>query len=320
MKTLIVSAAKAGHVNQCIAMCEILGWTGAEIVRIPSPGRMTPKTERWRLRLLGAAEVWRARPRVRNEGRLRIAASGRVAEGLVADYRTLYGEDLFAAFSGRPRWKEPIFDFALAPSHSLGPKESVDGYSYPAAQTTIMRRGVPVRASPPLSTDPRGVFAMIGGTNKAYRIEADVIAAQVSAMLGRPGARPFVMTFSRRTPPEVEAELRWSLGPAGVTFVHRNDRAGFERALGAAAEFVITPDSLSMICEACDTGRPVRVFDLAAFDPHATTAACVRDLIDGGEIALAPHGVPRPSEPGYFRAPRAAVAHYLAWETAHHAA
>lgn len=314
MKTLIVSAAKTGHVNQCLAMCERLGWRVAETILIPSPGRMTSNFERRRLQLLGTVATWRARPQRRTEPRLRIAASGAAAEPVVAAYRVLYGDDLFAAFSGRPCWRDKIFDLALAPRHSLGPNEREAGFALPAARLTILRRGVPVRNAPPSAAVGRGVLAMVGGANKAFEIDPRAIAAQAGRMLAADSARPYVMAFSRRTPASVEARLRAALGAQGVAFVDRADRVGFERALAGAAEYVVTPDSLSMICEACDTGRPVRIFDLPCFDPDATTAACVRDLLEGGEIALGPGGDALPRLPGCFRVPETVAEVYRDWE------
>lgn len=314
VKTVIVSAAKAGHVNQCLAVCERLGWRADELVRIPSGGRMTPVLERRGLAVLRAFATWRARPRARTEPGLRMVASGEAAERVVAAYRALYGDALFAVFSGRPRWRESIFDLALVPRHSLSDVEPRDGFTCPAARSTILRRGTPVRAAPVFNGERRFAFAMVGGLNKAFDIDPAAIARQVQRMLDREDARPFVMTFSRRTPALVEASLRHALGPKGVAFVDRADRDGFERALAEAADYVVTPDSLTMICEACDTGRPVRVFDLPCFDPFSTTAVCVRDLIEGGEIAVAPDGAPRPQEPGRFRVPDAVVDVYRGWE------
>lgn len=315
MKTLIVSAAKAGHVNQCLAFTERAGWNVDDVVQIPSPGRMTPAFERARLNVLLRLAIWRGTPRSRAAGPLRIVASGAASERLVARYRTLYGDDLFAAYSGRPGWREPIFDLALVPRHSFKPHEEADGIAILGARRALLRRGVPVRSARLTSGDPCGAFAMVGGVNKAFEIDPVRIARQVERLLERGAGQPFTVAFSRRTPVSTERSLRAALGAAGgVAFVDRSDRTGFERALACAAEYVVTPDSLTMLCEASDTGKPVRVFDLPCFDPAATTARCVRDLLAGGEIALAPDGVPTPPPPGRFRVSPAAIEVYREWE------
>ncbi|GLK80307.1 ELM1/GtrOC1 family putative glycosyltransferase [Methylopila turkensis] len=313
MKTLIVSAAKAGHVNQCLAFCERAGWSADQIVQIVSPGRMTPPLKRVGLKLMRRIDTWRATPAAREAGLLRIVASGAAAERVVAAYRSRYGDDLFAAFSGRPLWRAPIFDVALVPRHSLKPGEQETGFGLPAARRSILRRGVPARRAPAPSAAPRGVFAMIGGVNKAFEIDPDRIVGQIERLLENGAPPPFTVAFSRRTPERTESRLRAALGDR-VAFVDRRDRSGFETALVGAEEYVVTPDSLTMLCEACDTGKPVRVFDLVCFDPASTTARCVQDLIDGGEVALAPDGEPTPPPAGRFEVSGAAVEIYRQWE------
>ncbi|MFD1702330.1 ELM1/GtrOC1 family putative glycosyltransferase [Methylopila henanensis] len=299
--------------NQCLAFCERAGWRADQIVQIVSPGRMTPPLKRIGLKLRRRIDTWRATPAAREAGPLRIVASGAAAERVVAAYRSLYGEHLFAAFSGRPSWSAPIFDVALVPRHSLKPGEQESGFGLPAAKRSILRRGVPVRRAPASSDAPQGVFAMIGGVNKAFEIDPDRIVAQIERLLENGAPPPFTVAFSRRTPAGVESWLRAALGDR-VFFVDRRDRAGFETALVGAAEYVVTPDSLTMLCEACDTGKPVRVFDLVCFDPGSTTARCVQDLLDGGEVALAPDGEPTPPPAGCFEASGAAVEIYEQWE------
>lgn len=315
MKTLIVSVAKAGHVNQCIAICEAGGWNPDETVRIPAPGRMTPAWESFSLNVRRKLAEWRSRPRRREPGPLRIVASGFAAEPVVAAYRALYGDDLFAAFSGRPRSAERIFDVALVPRHSLTEEEAAKGFSTAAAKRSVLRRGVPTRrVARSASVAPCGTLAMIGGVNKAYEIDQARIVDQVRNLRdrGRPG--PFWIAFSRRTPSSTESYVRSALGSSDFTYIDRLDRPQFEHAMASAAEFIVTPDSLTMVCEACAMSRPVLLFDLACFDPDATTARCIRDLIEGGEVALAPHGAPQPAKPGIFAIPREVLAAYEGWK------
>lgn len=313
MKTIVVSAAKNGHVNQCLAVCDVAGWRPDGVVRIPAPGRMTPWPQRVWLKLRRAFATSRALPDRREGERLRIVASGAASERVVAAYRALYGRDLFAAFSGRPNWSTPIFDVALVPRHSLSENECPDTFEVAGARRAILRRGVPVRTSPVPACEGQGVLAMIGGVNKAFDVEPVRIVRQVDQMLQRGVDGPFLMAFSRRTPGSVEGALRASLKDKNVDFIDRHDRAGFERALYGAARYVVTPDSLTMLCEACNTGRPTQVFDLHCFDPSSTTARCVQDLVDGGEVARASQGTPAASAPGGFVAPAAALDAYEAW-------
>lgn len=313
MRTIIVSVDKTGHVNQCVAFCEDAGWTFDEIVRIPAPARMTGSWDRLLLKIRKISATRAARPRGRETGRLRIVSSGRAAEPVVAAYRALYHDDLFALFSGRPLWPQPIFDLALAPRHGLLDGETVEATTFPAARAVVFRRGVLTRRIEP-SAPRSGLAALIGGLNKAFVVDADRIAGQLAAMMARRQGAPLVIVFSRRTPADVEARLRNDFDGAGARFVDRADRAGFEEAVAAADEFVVTPDSLTMVCEMCETGRPVHVFDLEAFDRGASTYRLVADLLESGDVALAPHGPARACAPRLFRTPQAALDICRAWE------
>jgi mitochondrial fission protein ELM1 len=318
LKTVIVSVDKAGHVNQCLAFCETAGWRADEIVRIPAPGRMTGSWDRFFLNRRKRAATRAARPQRREPGRLRIVASGRAAEAVVASYRALYGDDLFALFSGRPNWPHPIFDLALAPQHGLEADETVETAAIPAARALIFRRGPPTRRfeTAPGASGRAGLAALIGGVNKAFVVDADRIADQLDAMAARRAGEPVSVVFSRRTPRDVEVRLRRVFDRRAARFVDRTDRAGFEQVVATADGFVVTPDSITMVCEMCVTGRPVHVFDLEVFDRGASTYRFLEDVLESGDVALAPGGSARSCEPGLFAVPPAALSLYEAWETA----
>ena len=104
--TLVVSVAKAGHINQCLAFCEHMGWPVTGQSAIPGPSRMhSGWRNRWRRfrRWLMLRELL---PRARIAGRIRIVASGTSSELATALYRRLYGRDLYAVIIGSPRARE----------------------------------------------------------------------------------------------------------------------------------------------------------------------------------------------------------------------
>jgi mitochondrial fission protein ELM1 len=157
------------------------------------------------------------------------------------------------------------------------------------------------------------VAALIGGLNKAFLIDPNRIVEQLRALSERRRGAPLSIAFSRRTDRRVEALLRRAFG-GSAKMIDRADRAGFEAMIAEAAEYVVTPDSLTMICEACATGRPVCVFDLACFDPGASTARLVRDFIARRFVALAPDRLAEGCDPRSFAVPPQALAAYQAWE------
>lgn len=264
--TLIVSVAKAGHVNQCLAFCEQMGWPVTEQIAIPGPSRMNSDwRNRWQ-RFRRWLALRKLRPRARTAGRIRIVASGTSSEPATALYRQLYGRDLYAVSIGSPRTREPIFDFAIASNHAREDGALATPAFYRGAKVTTWMQGVLVK---PLPTGPGGegpIVALIGGTNKAFDLSAEALLPQLSAVSqqGR-----MVVVFSRRTPLDLEARIRAGLTRA--TFVDRQDRAGFLKAAADAARFAVTPDSITMTCEAFATGKPVTVLDLPCFDQDTST-------------------------------------------------
>jgi mitochondrial fission protein ELM1 len=315
MRTLIVSVAKTGHVNQCHAFCEAAGWTPDAVELIPSPARMTGPLDRLVLNARKRIAIRRAAPRTRSPGRLRIVASGGAAEPVVAAYRALFGTDVFAVFSGRPRWRDEIFDVALVGRHAFEGDDPPDAAAFPAARTTVLRLGVMTRRiqGPRDADAPAGLVALIGGLNKAFKIDPARIASQLAALSERRANQPLTIAFSRRTMRTVESRLRAAFAGRAV-FVDRSDRAGFEAAMAGADGYAVTPDSLTMTCEACATGRPVTLFDLECFDPSSSTARFARDLLSRDLVASATGeraaiGCP----PGLFDPPSPARDAYDIW-------
>jgi mitochondrial fission protein ELM1 len=265
-----VSVEKAGHVNQCIAFCEQIGWPVAETLLVPGPSRMNSRGRNLVLRFRRGLKLrWLTMTR-RQHNRLRIVASGISAERLVAFYRSLYGSRLYAIYLGSPRCREPIFDFAIASHHAVLPGCTASSTCYSGAERVAWMEGVFVRAlpSPPNGRCQSTIAVLIGGINKAFQLRADLIIDQLQKLrsaISSPAAQTLVV-FSRRTPWRLEQDLRSGLSAEGIHFVDRYDRQGFREAVASASHFVITPDSITMICESFATGKPVSILDLPVFN------------------------------------------------------
>jgi mitochondrial fission protein ELM1 len=280
--TIVVSVEKAGHINQCIAFCEQMGWPVAETLLVPGPSRMNSRRKNLVLRFRRWLRLRWLTMRRRRHGRLRIVASGISAERLVASYRSLYGDRLYAIYLGSPRWQEQIFDFAIASHHAVLPGRTVSSTCYPGAERVAWMPGVFVRALPSSSNGQyqSTIVVLIGGINKAFQLRADMIIDQLQKLRSAitiPAAQTFV-AFSRRTPPQLEQELRAGLGAEGVRFVDRYDRQGFRVAVASASHFVVTPDSITMVCESFATGKPVSILDLPVFNRDSSTFRFVAEI------------------------------------------
>jgi mitochondrial fission protein ELM1 len=161
------------------------------------------------------------------------------------------------------------FDLMLVPEHDRlrGPRiVTTKGALH---RVTAARLAAARLRFPELAALPRPILGvLIGGSNRAYRLTldrlgefADAIAASLRATGGS-----VVLTPSRRT------------GEAGIALLHERlkglpaaiwDGAGdnpYYAYLAIADAFLVTGDSVSMICEAAATGRPVHILGLDGGD------------------------------------------------------
>ncbi|HEY8962632.1 MAG TPA: ELM1/GtrOC1 family putative glycosyltransferase [Luteolibacter sp.] len=106
--------------------------------------------------------------------------------------------------------------------------------------------------------------ALIGGASVSHRYTPDDWRAMALAMndvAHREGIR-WLVTTSRRTGADVEARLRETLDPSivaeAVWWSERPEKK-MSRYLGAAEHLLVTQDSVTMVSEAIDSGRPVIV-------------------------------------------------------------
>lgn len=112
------------------------------------------------------------------------------------------------------------------------------------------------------------IAVLVGGPTRPYRFDADVTLGLLAAcrqLQARYGAGLYIST-SRRTPPAVTATLREQLPAHAV--LHEWSGGGSDNPylalLGLADYFVVTGDSVSMMMEVADCGKPLAIFALPA--------------------------------------------------------
>jgi mitochondrial fission protein ELM1 len=119
------------------------------------------------------------------------------------------------------------------------------------------------------------VVALVGGSSGAYvftRAKARQLGTAVNRQARELGGSALVTT-SARTPRNAVAELRSCIDVAHYLFDwytsprEENPYLGF---LALGDRFVVTGESMSMLTEACATGRPVQIFDLGLPAPGET--------------------------------------------------
>lgn len=172
----------------------------------------------------------------------------------------------FTVYVQDPRIRPDRFDLVAAPRHDRISGENVTETIGALHRVTPRRLAdEAARIAPALSSVPKPrVAVLIGGSNSCYRMTTDRVrdlAQSLKAMAERDGAG-LLVTPSRRTGAQnlgvIEAEL--ADVPALIwDFQSDNPYFGY---LGLADAVVVTCDSVSMVSEACATGKPVMVAEL----------------------------------------------------------
>lgn len=139
-----------------------------------------------------------------------------------------------------------------------------------ASDPRILRIALPLnrnRRDPPMSSAPTiDVTALlVGGPTRTFRLTvADAERLLHSARLHSKDL-PLLILSSRRTPKEVAEYLASNL-PAGSRFVPwtTGDTAtpSYQQVLSGCRRFIVTGDSISMICEVVRMAKPLAIFRL----------------------------------------------------------
>ncbi len=126
------------------------------------------------------------------------------------------------------------------------------------------------RFAPALAHLPHPLVAvLIGGDNGVYRLTdavADRLIAGLEQLVKTQGAG-LAVTASRRTSPAIVARLRQALANLPAVMWDNTGDNPYFGYLGLADHVIVTGDSVSMVSEACATGKPVHVVDLEGGSP-----------------------------------------------------
>ena len=197
-----------------------------------------------------------------------VLASGRQAAAHARYIRYRSGGRCFTAFFQKPTINPRYFDFVWAPHHDRlqGPNVKSTLLSpHLLTQETLQTEADKWRAR--LLADCGGrtpVAVLIGGPNEAYdftmaefeRLTTHIVALTEQNMFP-------LITVSRRSPPAFAAHLHARLGQAPHFIWDNEGDNPYAALLGLAAHIIVTADSVNMVGEACTSGAPVQVFELA---------------------------------------------------------
>ena len=245
---------KPGMENQCLGLAEALGV-------VPEVKRVAPRPP-WRWlpphvwvnplsAVDGVALPW---PEL-------LIATGRqtvaLALAIKARNRATFAVQIQDPVAGRGR-----FDLIAVPEH-----DDLTGANVIATLGALHRVTPQVLAAaapkfiPMLEPLPRPLVAvLLGGANKQYRLSEARARTLAEGLARLPGG--LAITPSRRTGEDAMRIIRAALGAKPAVIWDGTGENPYFGFLAHADAIVVTSDSVSMVSEACATGKPVYVFDL----------------------------------------------------------
>ena len=269
----------AGMENQCVGLSEALGLT-CELKRVQRP--LTPTCllppRFWPNPLstisVGPRERW---PDV-------VISSGRGSVAAALAIRRANSPRTFNIHIQSPYVHPSSFDIVVIPQH-----DNLRGSNVLVTKTAL-HRVTEARLSEAaekfagrLSHLPRPLIAvLVGGSNKTQECSSGVIRRLSELLLSaaRQCGGSLAVTTSRRTGSENEEALREHLQAVPLFFWNGMDENPYFGLLALADAIVVTSDSVSMVSEACATGKPVHVFGLG--QAHKKLHKFHRALLDAG--------------------------------------
>jgi uncharacterized protein len=258
----VVTDGKIGIVNQAVGLAEATGFPFTEkIIALRKPWRWLPANF-WPSGTFGtSSEGDQLEPPWPDI----VISCGRQSVGPARAVKAASGA--FHVHIQHPRMSISSFDLLVVPAHDRLAGENV------VATRGAIHRVTPARLSeaattfaPLLASLPRPLIAvLIGGGSKSHQLTpamTEDIAARLQTFAAETGGG-LAVTASRRTGAENEAILRTRLSGENVFVWDGAGENPYFGLLGLADHIVVTADSVNMVSEACRTGKPVHVIDLA---------------------------------------------------------
>ena len=263
----IMTDGKPGMENQCLGLAEALKAFGGET---PVVKRLSPRFPWSAL----PPQFWMSPLSTPDTDGNRLTppwpdiliATGRQTVAPALAIKRASGNATFCVQIQNPAWRRDAFDLLAIPKHDGVTGDNVletFGALHRVTPEKLCAEGEKFR--PLLAHLPRPLIAvLIGGSNKQYRMTGAVtrrLAANLRTLCTQHGTG-LAVTASRRTGAENEKHLRAALPDTPCWFWDGSGDNPYFGLLGLADAIVVTADSVSMVSEACATGKPVHVIEL----------------------------------------------------------
>ena len=200
---------------------------------------------------------------------LLVISAGRENEPIARWIRKASGGTTRLVHVGRPWGDVAAYDLVVTtPQYRLPRAANVLENDAPLHRVTddrLIAEGE--RWWPRLAHLPRPfVTVLVGGNSGPYALgrEAGERLGRQASELARSLGGSVLITTSKRTPASAVAGIASAVDAPHYIFGWKGGRSDnpYYAFLELADEIVVTADSISMIAEACATGKPVRLFDL----------------------------------------------------------
>ena len=260
VKVWVLSDGKPGMENQCLGLAEALGFFPV-IKRIKPrfPWSILPP-HCWLKPLLapgfGGDQLKPPWPSV-------LIATGRQTVAPALAIKKSNRGNTFCIQIQNPTIWHDHFDILVVPAHDRIRRENAlitIGALNRITKEKLLQPSLKLRST--IDFLPRPLVAvLVGGSNKHYRMTnacTRSLADQLLALSTKRGIG-LALTCSRRTSQETEDTLRTILSQSPSWFWDGKGENPYLGLLGLADAFVVTADSVSMISEACSTGKPVYI-------------------------------------------------------------
>ena len=283
VRTFVLSTAKNGHVNQCVAVADLIDVDIEKVFQVPGSNKTLPQwrkdIEKPRWLFAALLMVWKMK-----RGKILVLASGRSVLLACHLLKLLRGNNVYIVYVGSPRtWTKRSADVMLRANHEREVDQDEDNrYPWKPKQVWV---DAPISRPLPVSEAPqKGVVVLLGGLNATYGDEAADYDAFLDELQTLAATHSVSIAFSRRTKAKVKKTVEKRLGRANVTIVDATDRQGFLTACEGAGAFVVTPDSITMVAEACATGKPVYTANLPIKNRDTSNHRFIETNIKEGHV------------------------------------
>ena len=259
----VMTDGKAGMEVQCVGLAEALGFAPVvKRIQVTKPWRWLPP----RLIPNPLNTIGPKRDSLEPPWPDVLISSGRQTVAAAMAIRRAGKGQTFTVQIQNPAVDPAHFDAIVAPKHDRLNAPNVIVTTGGLNQVTEQRlAAAAARFGPGLAHLPRPLVAvMLGGDNSVYRFTR-AIARRLGenlARLSRTEGAGLLITASRRTDARIMAIIKQALeGRPAQIWAGGGDNPYFG-FLALADAFVVTGDSVNMVCEAATTGKPVYLVDL----------------------------------------------------------